>query len=107
MSADSAGVECGNGLPAAENAVTVTSERGLDIAGHRSKDLEDIDLSQFDIVVAMTPSIATSVARFAPRCIVTWSVKDPYRCPLEQYRAVADEIDENLDALSLLEHDAN
>jgi protein-tyrosine-phosphatase len=96
LSADSAGLECGNGLPAAANAVTVMHERGLDLSMHRSKDVDQVDLGDFDVVVALTPSISKSLARLGPARLVTWNVEDPYGCSVDRYREVADEIERHL-----------
>jgi protein-tyrosine phosphatase len=107
MLAESAGIDCGAGLPAADNAVAVMRERGLDLAGHRSRDVQNVDFSAFDLVVAMTRDLAFSLAPLAPRRLVTWDVNDPYRCPIERYRQVADQIDKLLTELSYLEHDTD
>ena len=97
--ADSAGIECGSGLPAAANAVTVMRERGLDLSSHRSKDVDQLNVAEFDVVVAMSSSIARSLAPFAPRRLVTWNVDDPYGGSLERYRSAADTIERQLNEL--------
>lgn len=96
MAADSAGIDCGGGLPAAANAVTVMRERGLDLSSHRSKDIDQLNIAEFDMVVAMSPSIARSLAPLAVRQLVTWNVDDPYGGSLEVYRMAADIIERHL-----------
>lgn len=51
-SVDSGGLLPG-GAPATADAVSVTAERGIDIAGHRSRALAEVDLAGADLVVAM------------------------------------------------------
>ncbi len=51
---DSAGLEAVPGLPASEEAVAVAEEMGLDLSGHRSKGIWQVDPASFDLVVAMT-----------------------------------------------------
>jgi protein-tyrosine-phosphatase len=97
----SAGVECGSGLPAARNAVKVMSERGLDISNHSSIDVEDLDMNEFDIVVAMSPEVARRLARLNPKRLDEWSVTDPYGGDIATYRAAADAIDTALEGFDL------
>jgi protein-tyrosine-phosphatase len=96
LTADSAGIDCGGGLPAATNAVNAMRERGLDLSGHRSKDVDELDLSEFDTVVAMSPAIARSVASLQPRRVITWDIADPYGGSIERYRNTANEIERKL-----------
>jgi len=62
-SVGSAGVDAGTGAPTHPKAKVVMKECGLDLAGHRSKDVEDLDLGAFDLIVAMEPRIEKTVGR--------------------------------------------
>ena len=97
----SAGVECGSGLRAARNAVEVMAERGLDISNHNSIDVEDLDIKEFDIVVAMSPAVARRLARLNPKRLEAWTVTDPYGGDILTYRAAAEAIDAALDGFVL------
>lgn len=95
---ESAGTEAGEGLPATKDAVTVMSERGADITSHRSRSLESIDVSQFDLVFAMTPLIGERVRRLGVDAarIGYLEVEDPYGRGLAAYRTAAEEIEHAL-----------
>jgi protein-tyrosine-phosphatase len=55
---ESAGVSAHTGAPAAAHAVAVTAEKGLDLRGHTARCVADLDLSHFDLIVAMDGSVA-------------------------------------------------
>lgn len=95
---ESAGIEAADGMPATEHAVTVMAERGADITNHRSRSIESVDVSQFDVVVAMTPWIADRLRRIGvdPARIRSVHVDDPYCKGLTAYRKAADEIEQAL-----------
>jgi len=100
---ESAGIEAADRLPATEHAVTVMAERGVDILGHRSRPVESLDLSQFDIVVAMTPSVASRLRHLGVEDtrIQTINVEDPYGKGLDAYRTAASEIEHALRSVLL------
>lgn len=97
----SAGVDCGSGLRAAQNAVTVMAERGLDISSHSSTELDDLNVDEFDVVVAMSPRIAVRLAKLSPKRLEQWNVTDPYGGDIGTYRTAADAIQAALDQLDL------
>lgn len=97
----SAGLECGAGLPAAGNAVTVMAARGVDISRHCSTDIEGVDVREFDVIVALSPAIGSHLKALNPKRLVEWNVFDPYRGDLARYRAAADAIDAALKVLVL------
>ena len=99
---ESAGVEAADGMPATEHAVTVMAERGVDITSHRSRSVESVDVSQFDVVIAMTPWIADRLRRLGVDAarIRSVQVDDPYCKGLAEYRKAADEIEQALKQLA-------
>ena len=97
----SVGIESGSDAKATQDAVRVMSERGLDISNHRSSEIDDVDITAFDIVVAMSPAIAQRVEQLNPKRLVRWSVSDPHGCGVEAYRAAADAIETSLEGLNL------
>jgi protein-tyrosine-phosphatase len=99
--AESAGIEFGAGLPAAAPAIEVMRERGLDLSAHSSKDIEQLNLEDYDAVVAMSQSIARKLAHLSPRPVVVWDITDPYGCTLDTYRATADAIEHTLMRLAI------
>jgi protein-tyrosine-phosphatase len=98
---ESAGIECGSGISAAQNAIAVMHKRGLDIYNHRSTDIEDLDFSQFDVVVAMDPNVARRLEQLNPKRLEQWNVADPYGGDIARYRSTADAIQAAVDELSL------
>ena len=73
-------------------------ELGFDIKDHRSRSLENLDLSSFDRIIAMTPEIAASLreAGVSPRRMTPLDVPDPYSGGLDTYRSTAQDIERQL-----------
>jgi protein-tyrosine phosphatase len=97
----SAGVEAGSGVAATRNARTVMAERGLDIAAHRSVDIQSIDLGSVDIVVAVEQAIAERLQMQHVKRLVVWDIADPYGGNLDVYRAAATDIERALSELNV------
>ena len=77
----------------------VLGERGINIEGFISKQLNNIDPNEFDLVVAMTPEAASEVRKIVPReKIEFWPIDNPstetggQQAVLAAYRGVRDEI---------------
>lgn len=88
----SAGTFGGGGAPASALAVEVARDRGLDLSGHRSRQLTPSELRWADIVLAMAPShlaVVQELATVAPVELVTRYL--PADAP-EHGSAVADPI---------------
>jgi protein-tyrosine phosphatase len=96
---ESAGIEAASGIRAAKDAVLVMNERGLDITGHRSKDVNSLNLRDFDKIFAMTPAIAR---RLQDRDdlnhdkLEVLDILDPYDRGVDAYRTCADTIEDTL-----------
>jgi len=95
----SAGIECDEGLPAAGFAVQVMQERGIDLSKHESTDVADLSLQEFDLVVALDPSVGRQLARFGLKRLEEWDIEDPYGGTVETYRATANAIERALSTL--------
>lgn len=100
-SIQSAGVETASGLSATKEAVAVMKEMGLDISNHRSRDIDDLDLSSFTLVIAMTSWISEILVTLGvqPRRIERLEVCDPYGKGIEVYRSTARTIELSLRSL--------
>jgi protein-tyrosine-phosphatase len=99
---DSAGVDADTGAPANPNAKEAMKECGLDIDGHRSKDVEDLDLGAFDIIVALEPRIARMLVSehcVEPAKLRELNIRDPFRGELEDYRQCAQKLQAVLPAV--------
>ncbi len=90
----SAGTEASDGAPAARHAIDVMVDKGLNIRGHTARGVDKIDVSAFDVVVAMDPTIAESLRSRGtdPVKIIELNIPDPIGKSLDGYRATADAI---------------
>ena len=104
----SAGVWAADGEPASENAVAAMAERGIDISDHRSHSLTNEEVAEADLILVMTREHARLVRQTWPQ--YAWKVyllsemtgkrrdvKDPYRGPIEEYRACASTMSRYID----------
>lgn len=75
LKVDSAGVYEGGLDPFVE---MVMKELGVSMEGHEPKALSQVDLSDFDTVVALTPEAAVEARRYRPReSIEFWDIENP------------------------------
>ncbi len=106
VSFGSAGTYAYDGGPATTEAVTVTAELGLDLAGHQSRHLSTALAHTWDLVLAMTGAHQNAVATLAfqtevrmlseylPRnhFLHAGDIPDPYGMGLAAYREGAEVI---------------
>ena len=96
----SAGTWTGDGIPATDHAVTTLAECGIDIGGHRSREVTEELLAGADLVLAMTsghvqamasefPAARDKILLFSTLMGGTWDVADPVGGTPEDYRATA------------------
>ncbi|MCM8749011.1 hypothetical protein NET02_07640 [Thermomicrobiaceae bacterium CFH 74404] len=97
----SAGIEACDGAPAAQNAVAVMAERGIDLSGHRARRVDAAGLASFDLVVALDSGIAATLRALGvdPVRLVTLDVPDPFGQSVEAYRATAEQIARALEGI--------
>jgi len=103
VSVESAGIEAGHNDPATKHAVATMAEMGIDIKGHRSRSVQSLDLSRFDLVIAMTPRIGETLVQLGVDVarIRSVDVGDPYGRGLDTYRAAAKQIERELRGISI------
>lgn len=96
LKVDSAGVYEGGLDPFVE---IVLAEVGVGIAGHEPKAMSALDLSKFDLLVALTPEAAGELRRASPRDrIEFWDIDNPSEARggreavLASYRSVREDI---------------
>ncbi|MGB7910992.1 MAG: hypothetical protein WCF59_02070 [Desulfobaccales bacterium] len=94
----SAGIDADSESLANKKAIAVMKERGIDIRGHRSRDIETIDLSAFDLIIAMTPIIARYLRSLgiSGSKIIKLNIEDPYNEGIEAYRFAAEALEVEL-----------
>jgi protein-tyrosine-phosphatase len=101
----SAGTEAVEGCRAAEHALSVVKEHGLDLSGHRSRSIERYSGTRFDLVLAMSESHLANLENWKTARLLSSlrdldrRVSDPFGCDVEQYRSTFKEIRYYLDVL--------
>lgn len=84
------------------HAIAAMAEIGIDISGHRSKSVDDVDAGRFDLIVTLCadevcPVVPVRVAR------LHWPLPDPAAAPPDQaaarFREVRDEIQRRIEGL--------
>ncbi len=71
----------------------------IDIAGHRPRSVSELDLDDFDFVIALDPGIFSrlkSTARIPEDKLYGWDIEDPYGQGLSAYVEAARRIRERL-----------
>ncbi len=77
----------------------VLGEKGISLDGHRSKGLNDVPVSEMDIIVGMGCEVHCPVpAGFRGR-VIEWNIPDPYGHDLAFFRSVRDLIRQQVAAL--------
>lgn len=95
--AESAGIAAQRGDGVAPYAARVLrTGRGIDLSDHTPRDVDQVDVSSFDQLIAMTPVVARHLWTeydVPPEYTITWSIPDPYGGTLADYRYCLEEID--------------
>ncbi len=75
LKVDSAGVYEGGLDPFVE---IVMEQLGVAMSGHEPKTLSEVDLTDFDVVVALTPEAAVEARKLLPRAAIEfWDIENP------------------------------
>lgn len=106
----SAGTNAIENIPATDEALLVGMERGVDLTGHRSRQLTPGIISEADLIFVMTPGHLEQVKQMGGRGKVhvideyasgaaDKGISDPYGGDLEAYRKTADALEDELERL--------
>ena len=101
----SAGISALEGKPASANAVQACREIGVDISGHKARNLSSLkDLDIFDAFVVMTETQAyvlkqAGVPEDKLYLLGEEEIKDPYGTDLDEFRQCRDQIWRQLQVL--------
>ncbi len=68
----------------------VLREKGITLEGHSSKGLQDVPLSEMDVVVEMGYGVTFPVPADFKGRLIQWNVPDPYGLDLDHFRDVRD-----------------
>ncbi len=101
VTAESAGVGAVDGTPPSLPAVLEMKRRGIDISGHRARNISSVTISDCDIVIALDREVAARFWAAHPEYpgLRIWDVRDPYGGSAGEYRQAADRICENVEEL--------
>ena len=113
IAVSSAGTFAFTGRPAADLALKVAAERGVDISGHRSRHLTSQMLVTADIVIGMerdhtveanvvvrdTSNKYVLLSDFGPPHLHGTDIEDPYGAPIEHFASAYDRIEMHVNAL--------
>lgn len=98
----SAGLQTIDGLPANPNAVAAMKEWGMDLSGHRSRQVNPLLLKQAHRIFVMTQTQARTLVGGMPLVgekVVSLDVPDPFGKDLDTYRRCRDQLKEKLQKL--------
>lgn len=108
VSVSSAGTQAWDGSPASDGSLLVGLERGLDLSGHRSRQLTGELVADNDLILVMAPSHLARVKEldaaanahllsgFASGVGEGHTVQDPFGGDLQAYRDTADDLEREL-----------
>jgi len=109
----SAGTSAFTGRPAADLALKIAAERGVDISRHRSRHLTSQMLATADIVIGMerdhiveanvvmrdTSNKYRLLSDFGPPHLRGKDIEDPYGAPIDYFASIYDKIEMHVNAL--------
>lgn len=108
VNAESAGTSAWDGMPASDGGLLVGMERGLDLAGHRARQITPEIVANADIILTMGPHHLERVEAvggegktylltdYASHGATRRAVSDPFGGDLETYRATFDELEQEI-----------
>lgn len=103
LDAESAGLDPPAARRAAPNAVrALRAARGVELDNHTPRAVDEVSLSAFDRIVAVSPSVARRLRaeHEVPEArLTTWALPDPYGGALADYRWCLEQIAIALDDL--------
>jgi protein-tyrosine-phosphatase len=108
LNVSSAGTNALENIPATDEALLVGMERGVDLTGHRSRQLTPGIISEADLIFVMTPGHLEQVKQMGGRGKVhvideyasgaaDKGISDPYGGDLEAYRKTADALEDEIE----------
>jgi arsenate reductase len=74
-------------------------EKGIGLEGHRSKGLQDVPVSEMDVVVIMGRGLRCPMPADFKGRVIQWSIPDPYSHDLDYFRFVCELIESEVQGL--------
>jgi len=98
---ESAGLDAVEGDCANKKAVAAMKEMGLNVEPHRTRNIRSINANNYDLVVAMSPSIGRRLRELGVEShrIAELNVPDPFGTDVDEYRSTAKLIENELQRL--------
>lgn len=92
--AESAGVGATDGAPASASAIEEMKRREIDISHHRARHVNSIDITKFEMAIALDREVAVFFRTALPdyQALVTWDIPDPFGGSPVGYQPTADMI---------------
>lgn len=92
VTAESAGMGAIDGNPASLLAVLEMGRRGIDISGHRARNIASVNPGDYEEIIAMDREVAAMLEKAAPHHpkMRVWNIADPYGGPAGGYKDAAD-----------------
>jgi protein-tyrosine phosphatase len=101
---ESAGTHAWSGSASTVAIAVMRSRFGIDISSHRSRNVRDLKLEDFDRIIAMDSSVAESLMSAYPIVrsrLISWEIIDPVGKGFEAYERSARQILEHIRELHL------
>ncbi len=96
---ESAGLSTVSGYPISAFAISVCSEIGVDISRYKTKNVRELDLSEYDAIFTMSPRHKHALIALGANPYKIWllgaetgGISDPYGMDEDTYRKCRDEI---------------
>jgi protein-tyrosine-phosphatase len=98
---ESAGLDAVEGDCANKKAVAAMKEMGLNVEPHRTRNIRSTNANNYDLVVAMSPSIGRRLRELGVEAerLAELNVPDPYGTDVDAYRSTAKLIENELQRL--------
>jgi len=95
---ESAGIHAYEGASVTKEAIRAMKRRGIDIRGHRARPLDGLDLSCFDLIIALDRMIADELLYKGVDAakLLSFDINDPYGKGFEAYLEADAAIDREL-----------
>ena len=92
---ESAGISAKPGSPATAEAIQAMKQMGIDLLSHCARHVTRVRLDDFDVIIAMCPSVALQLRGLFPHTasrIIAWNVDDPFGQGQAVYDSAAQQI---------------
>lgn len=102
---ESAGTHAHIRDPPSANAVkTIRDEFGVDISSHRSRNVKDVHIEDYDYIIPMNDVVEDDLRKGYPslgdKLLLSWGIDDPYGGDLYTYEETAIRIQKHMNDLS-------